>query len=118
MFLQGVQYTETDGVCEKEALGAYPGRCVPGIITVIFWKAINNQWLCLRGKMERDRSEWVLWQMPLYQQEIKKKSAQKKPPPNSSITQRLWIDLGRSVDVTRAIKLVCLNLPTKHKKLC
>ena len=75
--LQGVQYTETDGVCEKEALGAYPGRCVPGIITVIFWKAINNQWLCLRGKMERDRFEWVLWQMPLYQQEIKKKSAQK-----------------------------------------
>ena len=58
------------------------------------------------GKRDkRKRSDSVLWQTPLYQQ----KSQTQTSPPKSSIKQRLWTDLGRSVGVTTAIQLVLLT---------
>ena len=40
----------------------------------------------------------------------KKQSDDTKTPPKDSITQRLPTDLRRSIEVTTAIQLVCLNL--------
>ena len=54
----------------------------------------------------------------------KKQSENTKTPPKSSITQRMRTDLGRSVGVTTATKLVWLNRFTgsqpshKQHKLC
>ena len=45
----------------------------------------------------------------IYQQKIRKLMDNIKPPPKTSITQRLQTDLGRSVGVTTVIQLVWLN---------
>ena len=46
---------------------------------------------------------------PYAHRKWKKATRQHKTPPNTSITQRLWTDLGRLVGVTTAIQLVSLN---------
>ena len=56
------------------------------------------------------RSDSVQWQKPLHRQKNpKNKRDNTKTQPNTSITQRLRTDLGRSVAVTIATQLVWLN---------
>ena len=50
-----------------------------------------------------------------YQQKIQQPIDNTKTPPNTSITQRLLTDLGRSFGVTTAIQLVWLNRFTGTK---
>ena len=72
---------------------------------------------------EKRRSDPVLWQNPLYPQQIRKPKDNTQTPPKTSITQRLRTDLGRSVGVTShptgVVKpgLKGTNLPT-HRKSC
>ena len=71
-------------------------------------------------KRKRKRSDSVLWQKPLHQQKCQKgKVTKQTTPQKSSITQRLRTDLGRSVGVTTATRLVWLtglraHLPTNR----
>ena len=51
-------------------------------------------------KRKRWRSDSVLWQNSLYQQKIRKPKDNTQTPPKTLITQRMLIDLGRSVGVT------------------
>ena len=80
-------------------------------ITTLQWISKYDKsrpWLCSTRK--RKRSDSVLWQKPLYQQKCQKdKVTTQTMPQKSSITQRLRTDLGRSVGVTTAIKLVWLT---------
>ena len=56
---------------------------------------------------KRKGSDSVLWQKPLHQQKRQKgKVTTQTTPQKSSITQRLWTDLGRSVGVATATRLV------------
>ena len=71
------------------------------------------------AKRKRKRSDSVLWQKPLHQQQCQKgKVTTQTTPQKSSIKQRLRTDLGRSVRVTTATQLVWFtrftgpNLPT------
>ena len=69
---------------------------------------------------KRKRSDSVLWQKPLHQQQCQKgKVTTQTTPQKSSIKQRLRTDLGRSVGVTKATQLVWLtglraHLPTNR----
>ena len=69
---------------------------------------------------KRKRSDSVLWQKPLHQQQCQKgKVTTQTTPQKSSITQRLRTDFGRSVGVTTATQLVWLtglraHLPTNR----
>ena len=83
--------------------------------------------LLLSPKRKRKRSDSVLWQMPLHQQNYQKgKMTTQNNATKSSITQRLRTDLGRSVWVTTATKLVWLTwftgstfpLPAKSPSAC
>ena len=61
-------------------------------------------------KRKRKRSDSDLWQTPLHQQKFQKgKVTTQTTPQKSSIIQRLWTELGRSVGVTTATKLVWLT---------
>ena len=52
---------------------------------------------------KRKRPDSVLWQKPIHQQKCQKgKVTTQTTPQKSSITQRLWTDVGRSVVVTTA----------------
>ena len=62
-----------------------------------------------RSREKRTRAYSVLWRKPLYQQKIQQPIDNTQPPPKTSITQRLWTNLGRSVGVTTAIQQVWLN---------
>ena len=62
------------------------------------------------SKTKRRRSDPVLWQKPLYQQEYQRgKVATQTTPQKSTIKQQLRTDLGRSVGVTTATQLVWLT---------
>ena len=63
---------------------------------------------------KRMRSDSVLWQKPT-DRKSKKQRDNTKTPTKTSITQWLWTDLGRSVGVTIATKLVWLNRFTGSK---
>ena len=61
-------------------------------------------------KRKRKRSDSVLWQMPLHpQKNPKSKRDNIKNATKTLITQRLWIDFGRSVGVTAVTPLVWLK---------
>ena len=74
----------------------------------------DNYFIVLKRK--RKISDSVLWQKPLHRQKNPKKQRDNtKTPPKTSITQRLQIDLGRSVWVTIATQLVWFNRFTGSK---
>ena len=76
--------------------------------TIFFCFHISANIRCTREK--RKRSDSVLWQKPLHQRKCRKgKVTTQTTPQNSSITQRLRTDLGRSVGVTTATQLVWLT---------
>ena len=72
-------------------------------------------------KRKRRRSDSILCQNPLYQQKTRKLKGNTQTPPKTSITQRLWTGLGRSVGVTSHPTGVVkpdfkgTNLSTHHK---
>ena len=76
--------------------------------------------LMIQFKRKRKRSDSVPWQKSLHQQKCQKgKVTTQTTPQKSSIKQRLWTDLGRSVGVTKATLLVWLtglraHLPTNR----
>ena len=60
------------------------------------------------------RKKEEIWLSPMTKaptpiEKSKKQSDNIKTPPKTSITQRLWIDLGRSIRVTIITQLVWLN---------
>ena len=78
--------------------------CQQGTLTFpdIWFPPPFGDLLMLQLLRKRRRSDPVLWQNPLYQQKkIRKPKSNTQTPPNTSITQRLRTDLGRSVWVTR-----------------
>ena len=87
------------------------------------WKPLNSleklHYVFNIFKTKRRRSDPVLWQKPLHQQKCQKgKVTTQTTPQKSSIKQQLRSDLGRSVGVTAATKLVWWTWFQLLKPLC